>query len=236
MRGMGKPAVTGVQSLVIDSEKEEIRLVDNGDLCLKRGDVISIDGSTGLVFRGEVPCLPSDQDTDFQVILRWAGKYKRMQVLANADTVEEVQRAIELGAEGVGLCRTEHMFFKSDRINLFRRMILVDDSHQRQQALDQIRAMQQEDFEKIFRLLDNMEIIIRLLDPPLHEFFPSPSTSNFDSEMKSLAENLELPQGQIMRQVQALQETNPMLGFRGCRLTIIHPEIAEMQVKAITGT
>ena len=214
-RGMGKPCVAGCEGLSIDVAAR--RAVLNGHE-LGEDDVLTIDGGTGRVILGEVPLVPPQINEDFETILGWADGLRRLRVRANADTPEDAAKARELGAEGIGLCRTEHMFMAEDRLPVMREMILADSVDGRRSALDRILPMQQADFEGIFEAMVGLPVTIRLLDPPLHEFLPS----------------LEEATDEHMRErIRVLQEANPMLGMRGCRVGLIFPEIYEMQVRAI---
>jgi pyruvate,orthophosphate dikinase len=185
---------------------------------LHEGDVITIDGGTGRVMLGEVPLVPPQINDDFQTILQWADELRRLRVHANADTPEDAAKARELGAEGIGLCRTEHMFMAEDRLPVMREMILADGEADRRVSLERILPMQQADFEGIFEAMAGLPVTIRLLDPPLHEFLP-PLEEATDDRMRE--------------RIRVLHETNPMLGMRGCRVGLIFPEIYEMQVRAI---
>jgi pyruvate,orthophosphate dikinase len=216
-RGMGKPCVAGCDDLSIDVER---RTVDVGGRELAEGDVITIDGGTGEVIVGEVPLVPPQINEDFETILGWADGLRRLKVRANADTPEDARKAREFGAQGIGLCRTEHMFFADDRLPIVRDMIMAEGEDGRRAALEQLLPMQQEDFEGIFEAMAGLPVTIRLLDPPLHEFLP-PLEEARDERMR--------------RRIRALRESNPMLGTRGCRLGLQYPEIYEMQVRAIVG-
>jgi pyruvate, orthophosphate dikinase len=214
-RGMGKPCVAGCEGLSIDVAAGTAGL--NGHT-FSEGDVITIDGGTGRVILGEVPLVPPQINDDFETILGWADELRHLRVRANADTPEDARKARELGAEGIGLCRTEHMFMAEDRLPVMREMILADSVEGRRSALDRILPMQQSDFEGILEAMAGLPVTIRLLDPPLHEFLPS----------------LEEASDERMRErIRILQEANPMLGMRGCRVGLIFPEIYEMQVRAI---
>ncbi len=214
-RGMGKPCVAGCDGLSIDLGARKLRL---GDQELAEGDVITIDGGTGDVIVGDVPLVPPQIDENFQTLLAWADELRRLRVRANADTPEDAAKAREFGAEGIGLCRTEHMFMAEDRLPLVRAMILASSEDERRAALDKLLPHQQEDFEGILSAMAGLPVTIRLLDPPLHEFLPSLE----EAESEEMA-----------RRIRALRESNPMLGMRGCRLGLVYPEIYEMQVRAI---
>jgi pyruvate, orthophosphate dikinase len=214
-RGMGRPCVAGCDGLSIDLEGRRISL---GDQEFGEGDVITIDGGTGEVIVGEVELVPPQINDDFERLLGWADEARRLKVRANADTPEDAAKAREFGAEGIGLCRTEHMFMAEDRLPLVRAMIMASGEEERRRALEKLLPHQQQDFEGIFEAMTGLPVTIRLLDPPLHEFLPP------------LAE-AESPE--MARRIRALREANPMLGTRGCRLGLLYPEIYEMQVRAI---
>ena len=214
-RGMGKPCIAGCDALSVDVEGRTARL---GDQELKEGDTITIDGGTGRVIVGEVATVPPQINEDFETVLGWADDVRRLRVRANADTPEDAAKAREFGAEGIGLCRTEHMFFGDERLPIVREMIMAENGEGRRSALERLLPMQQDDFEAIFEAMAGLPVTIRLLDPPLHEFLPSLEEAT-DARMR--------------RRIKALQESNPMLGTRGCRLGLQWPEIYEMQVRAI---
>ena len=214
-RGMGKPCVAGCEALVIDVNARTLRI---GDLELKEGDQLTIDGGTGRVIVGAVPLVPPAIDENFGTILGWADDFRRLHVRANADTPEDAAKAREFGAEGIGLCRTEHMFMAPDRLPLVQEMILASDEKARRAALDKLLPVQQGDFEAIFEAMAGHSVTIRLLDPPLHEFLPSLDEATTEA---------------MRRRIEQLREANPMLGTRGCRLGLQWPEIYEMQVRAI---
>jgi pyruvate,orthophosphate dikinase len=214
-RGMGKPCVAGCEALSIDHGAGTIRL---GETKLRAGDVITIDGGKGTVMIGAVPLVPPAIDENFGTVLSWADEVRRLRVHANADTPEDAAKAREFGAEGIGLCRTEHMFMAEDRLPLVRDMILARDEEERRAALDRLLPLQQGDFEGIFEAMAGFPVTIRLLDPPLHEFLP-PLEEATSEEMRE--------------RIRQLHEANPMLGTRGCRLGLQYPEIYEMQVRAI---
>ncbi len=214
-RGMGKPCVAGCDTLSIDLVERTVRL---GDVELREGDQLTIDGGTGRVIVGAVPLVPPAIDENFGTILGWADDMRRLRVRANADTPEDAARAREFGAEGIGLCRTEHMFMAPDRLPVVQEMILAADERARRVVLDRLLPVQQSDFEGIFEAMAGHPVTIRLLDPPLHEFLPA--IEDATSEM-------------MRRRIEQLREANPMLGTRGCRLGLQYPEIYEMQVRAI---
>jgi pyruvate, orthophosphate dikinase len=214
-RGMGKPCVAGCDDLAIDLE---LRLASIAGHSVAEGDVITVDGSTGSVILGSVALAPAKPNEDLETILGWADDVRRLEVHANADTPADALKARELGAEGIGLCRTEHMFFGEERLPVVQEMILAEDETARREALDRLLPFQQKDFEAIFEAMAGLPVTIRLLDPPLHEFLPS------------LEDATEL---RVRQRIKALQEANPMLGTRGCRLGLQWPEIYEMQVRAI---
>jgi pyruvate, orthophosphate dikinase len=214
-RGMGKPCVAGCEGLDIDAGAKTIRI---GGHELHQGDVITIDGGTGRVIVGEIPLVPPAINEDFETILDWADDLRRLQVRANADNAQDAAKAREFGAQGIGLCRTEHMFFGDERLPVVQEMILARDEAGRRDALDRLLPFQQSDFEAIFEAMAGLPVTIRLLDPPLHEFLP-PLEEARDSRMR--------------QRIRALSEANPMLGTRGCRLGIQWPEVYEMQVRAI---
>ena len=214
-RGMGKPCVAGVEGLEIDTGAKTVRI---GGHELHEGDVLTIDGGTGRVIVGEVPLVPPQINDDFETVLEWADAVRRLKVRTNADNAEDSAKAREFGAQGIGLCRTEHMFFGDERLPVVQEMILARDEDGRRDALDRLLPFQQSDFEAIFEAMAGLPVTIRLLDPPLHEFLP-PLEEARDARMR--------------QRIKALTEANPMLGTRGCRLGIQWPEVYEMQVRAI---
>ena len=224
-RGMGKCCVAGCSALSIDFERRRATL---GGVELTERDVITLDGSTGHVFKGRVPTVEPELSADFQTLMKWADAVRRLRVRANADTPTDAEVAVRFGAEGVGLCRTEHMFFQAERILAVRRMILSETADERAAALVPILPMQREDFVGIFTAMAGRPVTIRLLDPPLHEFLP-----HTGEEMSALARDLGVPELELRRKVEGLREFNPMLGHRGSRLAVTYPEIYEMQVRAI---
>ena len=213
-RGMGKPCVAGCEALSLDLKARVARI---GEHELREGDQLTIDGGTGRVIVGPVRLVPPQINEDFQTVLGWADDVRRLKVRANADTPEDAVRAREFGAQGIGLCRTEHMFFGDERLPVVQEMIMARDEQGRRSALDRLLPMQQSDFEGIFEAMAGLPVTIRLLDPPLHEFLPAPE---------------EAPE-EMRERIKQLHESNPMLGTRGCRLGLQFPEIYEMQVRAI---
>jgi pyruvate, orthophosphate dikinase len=214
-RGMGKPCVAGADGVSIDTDAGTVTI---GGRKLNQDDTITIDGGTGRVFVGSVELVPPQINEDFETVLGWADDFRRLKVRANVDTPEDAAKAREFGAQGIGLCRTEHMFFGEDRLPVVQEMIMADDEKGRRGALDRLLPMQQSDFEGIFEAMAGLPVTIRLLDPPLHEFLPDESQAH-DERMR--------------HRIRALREANPMLGTRGCRLGLMFPEIYEMQVRAI---
>ncbi len=223
-RGMGRPCVSGAGTLRIDHEAETLRA---GKHLLNKGDVITIDGSRGQVLLGRAKMRQAELSGAFVTLMSWADEERRMGVRANADTPRDALQARDFGAEGIGLCRTEHMFFEEERINAVREMILADDGAGRRVALDKILPMQRADFEQIFEIMAGLPVTIRLLDPPLHEFLP-----RRQREIAAIADEMGVPVEKLNARVHELSEFNPMLGFRGCRLSIRYPEITEMQARA----
>ena len=224
-RGMGKCCVAGCESIAIDYHQE---LFTANGKTVKKGDWISLDGSSGQVMLGQVPTVEPSFSAAFGTIMGWADDKRRLAVRTNADTPHDSEVARKFGAEGIGLCRTEHMFFEGDRIVAVREMILAADEAGRRQALAKLKPMQQLDFEGIFTAMDGLPVTIRLLDPPLHEFLP-----HEPAQQEQMAEEMGVPLSQIEAKITSLHEFNPMLGHRGCRLGITYPEIYEMQVEAI---
>ncbi|MDB8803970.1 MULTISPECIES: pyruvate, phosphate dikinase [unclassified Romboutsia] len=224
-RGMGKCCVAGCSDIKVDEYNKEIR---TEDVVIKEGEYISLDGSSGCVYIGKVEKTEVSLTGNFEKLMNWANKYKSLMVRTNADNPRDAKAAIKFGAEGIGLCRTEHMFFDEDRIPAVREMILSKTLEQRLVALERLLPMQQKDFVDIFRVMDGKSVNIRLLDPPLHEFLP-----HDDETIKSLSESMKVSVSEIKRRIVDLDEFNPMLGHRGCRLAITFPEIYIMQAKAI---
>ncbi len=224
-RGMGKCCVSGCGSLKIDYSKRTFEVDGN---IITEGDWISIDGSTGEVMLGKIPTIPPKIGKDFSKLMSWADKFRRLGVRTNADTPEDAVTARKFGAEGIGLCRTEHMFFEGDRIKAMREMILSNDEAGRRKALDKLLPMQREDFEGIYRAMEGFPVTIRLLDPPLHEFLPHDRDAQ-----EEIASDIGITLEEVIQRTASLSEFNPMLGHRGCRLGITYPEITEMQTRAI---
>ncbi|MGB9780775.1 pyruvate, phosphate dikinase [Caldanaerobacter sp.] len=224
-RGMGTPCVVGCGDARIDEQAKVMRI---GDIVVHEGDYISIDGSTGNVYIGEIKTVMPEISGDFAILMEWADKYRRLGVKANADTPRDAKVALEFGAEGIGLARTEHMFFDEERIPAMREMIIAKTEEQRRKALEKILPMQRSDFEQLFEIMGEYPVTIRLLDPPLHEFLP-----HLDEEIRELAEDMGISFEELKATVESLKEFNPMLGHRGCRLAVTYPEIAEMQTRAI---
>ena len=224
-RGMGKCCVSGCTEMVMDEENKKFTL---GGKEYHEGDVISIDGTTGNIYDGAIPTVEATVSGDFGRIMGWADKFRRLKVRTNADTPADAAKAKELGAEGIGLCRTEHMFFEPDRIAAIREMICSDTVEEREAALAKLEPMQQGDFEKLYEAMDGYNVTIRYLDPPLHEFVP---TEERDIEL--LAESQHKSVEQIKAIIASLHEFNPMMGHRGCRLAVTYPEIAKMQTRAV---
>ncbi|MFO7983458.1 MAG: pyruvate, phosphate dikinase [Desulfuromonadales bacterium] len=225
-RGMGKCCVAGCSEIKVDYNTLQFTTADGQTF--KKGDVITLDGSTGEVMRGEVPTVKPEMSGDFATLMGWVDNFRKLKVRTNADTPTDSRVAREFGAEGIGLCRTEHMFFEADRIMAVREMILAADLEGRQKALTKIIPMQKGDFLGIFREMKGLPVTIRLLDPPLHEFLP-----HGEGELENLAKSMGVPAATLKAKLESLHESNPMLGHRGCRLGITYPEIYEMQVQAI---
>jgi pyruvate,orthophosphate dikinase len=226
-RGMGKTCVAGCAALMIDEMNRTVKI---GDVVLKEGDVVTIEGAEGWVIQGAVATIDPELGDDFQTMMEWADQYRRLKVRTNADTPGDSEVARGFGAEGIGLCRTEHMFFEGERITAVREMILSETVAQRRIALAKLLPMQKGDFEGIFRAMKGLPVTIRLLDPPLHEFLPG-----HGDDVSSLAATMGVTVHELNGRIEMLRELNPMLGHRGCRLAITYPEIYEMQVEAIVG-
>ncbi len=224
-RGMGKPCVSGAGALRVDYRAQTLTA---GGMTLRKGDILTIDGSSGQVLAGRVPMLEPALAGEFATLMKWADTVRKLQVRANADTPADARAAVKFGAEGIGLCRTEHMFFNEGRIRAVREMILAEDEKSRRAALDKLLPMQRADFVELFKIMGGLPITIRLLDPPLHEFLP-----HSEQEIEEVAQAMGADPRKLADRARQLHEFNPMLGFRGCRLAIAYPEIAEMQARAI---
>ncbi|MBC7420370.1 MAG: pyruvate, phosphate dikinase [Bdellovibrio sp.] len=224
-RGMGKCCVAGCSDVEVNYNTETFKAKG---YVIKKGDLITLDGSTGEVFLGEVKTIEPKLDGTFHRLMTMADKVRRMKVRANADSPKDAKIAREFGAEGIGLCRTEHMFFGADRIDAVREMIIADTKPEREKALAKLLPMQRDDFYQLFKIMEGFPVTIRLLDPPLHEFVP-----HTDSEIKELAKRINYNEDRLKNKIQSLHEFNPMLGHRGCRLAVTYPEIYQMQVRAI---
>jgi pyruvate, orthophosphate dikinase len=224
-RGMGKCCVAGCGTIAIDYKKDQFVAAGK---TVKKGDWISLDGSTGEVMLGQVPTQEAKFSKEFDTLMKWADQARKLKVRTNADTPHDSDVARRFGAEGIGLCRTEHMFFEGDRIRAVREMILSEDEKGRRKALGKLKPMQRRDFEGIFKAMNGLPVTIRLLDPPLHEFLPHEM-----AQQKEMAQQMKVPLSQVVQKIDSLHEFNPMLGHRGCRLGITFPEIYEMQVEAI---
>ena len=224
-RGMGKCCVCGCGEIEIFEKENHMKIKDK---IFKKGDYVSIDGSTGSVYGEAIPTVSAQISGYFETIMGWADEFKRLEIRTNADTPKDAKVAVDFGAKGVGLCRTEHMFFEADRIKAVREMILSKTKEQRERALQKLQPMQQKDFEGIFESLNGMPVTIRFLDPPLHEFVPQE-----EKEQNELAKELQISLEEVKAVVSSLHEFNPMMGHRGCRLAVTYPEIAVMQTKAV---
>jgi pyruvate,orthophosphate dikinase len=224
-RGMGKPCVSGAGSLRVDYATGTMSA---GGKTFKKGDHITVDGSTGQVLAGKVDMIEPQLSGEFATLIGWADKVRRLGVRANADTPTDAKAAVRFGAEGIGLCRTEHMFFEEGRIQAVREMILADDEKSRRSAIAKLLPMQRADFVELFEIMAGRPVTIRLLDPPLHEFLP-----HGEKEVAEVAAAMRTDPKKLAARANELSEFNPMLGFRGCRIAIVYPEIAEMQARAI---
>ena len=232
-RGMGKPCICGCEALKIDLAAMQFSV---GDTIVKHGDIITVDGATGEIMLGEIPMIDPELSDEFQLLLNWADEERALGVRTNADTPEDAKKAFEFGADGVGLCRTEHMFMDPARLPIVQEMILSETFDERKNALNRLLPIQQKDFEGIFEAMQGKPVTIRLLDPPLHEFLPNKEELLIDVTKLQISnsDSQELKEKEkILKKVRQLEEINPMLGLRGCRLGIMFPEIYEMQAKAI---
>ncbi|MCX8029662.1 MAG: pyruvate, phosphate dikinase [Brevinematales bacterium] len=228
-RGMGKPCIVGCEDLIVD-EKSKVAKTKDGRYTIREGDWITIDGKTGYVIQGQLKLTKGEITGYFAEFMSWVDKYRKLGVRANAETPEDARKAREFGAEGIGLARTEHMFFgpEKERILYFRSMIISDTYEDRVKALEKLKEFQRKDFEELFEIMEGLPVTIRLLDPPLHEFLP-----HEEEQMKEVAKELGVPVEKIKTRYEQLKEFNPMLGFRGSRLAVVYPEIYEMQIRAI---
>lgn len=224
-RGMGKCCIAGCKEVKVD---EALKQFEVGDRIFKEGDVITLDGSTGEVINGLVAMKEPELTGDFETLMAWTDEFRRLKIRTNADTPHDAEVGRKFGAEGIGLCRTEHMFFETDRINYVRQMILSKDAADRARPLKALQEMQREDFKAIFKVMTGLPVTVRLLDPPLHEFLP-----DTDAKIKALSQEMGVEFESLRKMADSLHEINPMLGHRGCRLGITYPEIYEMQVRAI---
>lgn len=225
-RGMGKCCIAGCSDVLVD--KKHRKIVTKSGVEIHEGEIITLNGSTGEVILGAVQMVEPQVSGDFQEILEWTNEFKKLKVRANADTAEDARKSLEFGAEGIGLCRTEHMFFEDERIAVMREMILAQNLEGRARALAKLMPMQKQDFKQIFAVMDGKPVTIRLLDPPLHEFLPY-----YDKKVAELAETMNIDFETLKNTIESLHEVNPMLGHRGCRLAITYPEIYQMQTQAI---
>ena len=226
-RGMGTCCVSGCSALKVD---EEAKTATIGDKVFKEGDWMSINGSTGYIYEGAIKTVDAAVSGNFATIMEWADSFRRLSVRTNADNPRDTATAVRFGAEGIGLCRTEHMFFNADRISAVREMILADTEAQRRAALDKLLPMQKGDFKAMYKALEGRPMTVRYLDPPLHEFLPA---KNMTEEIEAIAKELNVTVEHIIHKIDELHEFNPMMGHRGCRLAVTYPEIAEMQTRAV---
>jgi len=222
---MGKPCVSGAGSIRVDYGRGTLSV---GGRTFKAGDIITIDGSLGQVLAGRMPMIEPELSGEFGTLMGWADQFRKLKIRANADTPADARTALRFGTEGIGLCRTEHMFFEETRIRTVREMIVAEDEQARRAALAKLLPMQRADFVELFEIMKGLPVTIRLLDPPLHEFLP-----HTQHEIEEVARVLNTDPRKVADRVRELAEFNPMLGFRGCRLAIVYPEIAEMQARAI---
>ena len=224
-RGMGKCCVSGCSEIKVEEDAKKLTI---GGEVFTEGDYISLDGTAGEVLKGQVKTVPPELSGDFGKIMAWADEIRTLKVRTNADNPRDAKQAVDFGAEGIGLCRTEHMFFEEERIPAIRRMIMSDTEEERREALKFLLPYQKSDFKGIYEAMGDRPVTIRLLDPPLHEFIP-----HTDEELHELADQINVPYEKLAKKAEELHEFNPMLGHRGCRLAVTYPEIAEMQAEAI---
>lgn len=231
LRGRGKPFVSNIKGLEIDSEKQVLQTKE-GDI-IREGEVVTLDGTNGVVYEGYIPIQATEQDESFQTVLEWAEKYKNLHILACADSADQAEKALAFGAEGIGLCRIEQMLLKSeDRISLFREFMLSQEVETKNTFANQLIPLLQQDFFEIFQVLNGFECTIRLLDPPLQAFFPDPSNASFHDEVSQLSGRLEM---RCESKVMLIQDINSALGCRGTRLLLLFPELLDLQIKSIVG-
>ena len=224
-RGMGKCCVSGCAEIKVDEDNKQLTI---GEHVFKEGDYISLDGTAGEVLKGQIKTVPPELSGDFAKIMSWADEIRTLKIRTNADNPRDAKQAVAFGAEGIGLCRTEHMFFEEERIPAIRRMIMADTEAERREALKFLLPYQKSDFKGIYEAMGDRPVTIRLLDPPLHEFIP-----HTDEELHELSAQINVPYEKLAKKAEELHEFNPMLGHRGCRLAVTYPEIAEMQAEAI---
>ena len=224
-RGMGRPCVSGSSEIDINYENKSFK---TSSMEIKEGDIITIDGSTGRIIEGSVATVKPEISGDFSKLMSWADSYRKLKIRTNSETPKDTKTAKDFGAEGIGLCRTEHMFFDEERILSVREMILSKTKEDRAKALNKLLPHQKKDFTEIFKIMNGLPVTVRLLDPPLHEFLP-----RTNKEIGELAEIVNLTVKEVETRIEELHEQNPMLGHRGCRLAISFPEIYEMQCRAI---
>ena len=224
-RGMGTCCVSGCGEIKINEEKKEFTL---GNYTFHEGDYISLDGSTGKIYKGDIKTVPASVTGNFGRIMAWADENRRLKVRTNADNPRDTKKAVELGAEGIGLCRTEHMFFEEDRIPKIRKMILSETVEDREKALNELIPFQKGDFKAMYKVLNGLPMTVRYLDPPLHEFLPTE-----EEDIIALAKDMNVSVDKLKEKISDLHEFNPMMGHRGCRLAVTYPEIAKMQTRAL---
>lgn len=234
MRQLGKPAIVGARKILIDSVKKDLRTVDGEPLAIE-GDEITIDGFSGLIYRGALPLKMNALSDSVKTILNWADKFKTVHVLANADSAQEARKALDLGAEGVGCCRTDRMLMKSDRINHIRYILLFNEEKDRKEYITSLLPLLQSDYVDLLRVMSYHPVAIQLMDCRIDDFLPNPAREDFDDKVEKLAEELSLGIYFIKQRILELQECSPMLGFNGTRKAIVCPEFCEMQLRAMIG-
>jgi pyruvate,orthophosphate dikinase len=235
MRAMGKAAVASLRDCDADWENGTLTAHNQERSCLREGDTVTIDGATGLIYIGQKPITLANQDENFQTVMYWADRYKRLSVYSTAASVHDVTTAKRLGAEGIGLFRAEQFLLKEGRTDLFLKFILVEDELERQGYMTQLQPLVYSDFLALYNQLGNSNVSVLLLDTPLSEFLPSVKSVDFERDLASLAERLQLPVESCRTRIHALQSANPVMGLRGCRLSVMHPQITETLTKAIVG-